>query len=156
MTDFVKLQNIAILQDSVRQWCVDCFGEVTANDAQERNFRFLEEALELVQSCGATAADAHKLVDYVFGRPVGDPPQEVGGTVITLAALCAASNINFLDQGLIELDRIKRPYVMEKIRAKQASKPHKSPLPGKLEDGAPTSSKGFVEVSKLPRRLRRD
>ena len=38
--------------------------------------RFLEEALELVQACGATASEAHQLVDYVYGRPVGEPAQE--------------------------------------------------------------------------------
>lgn len=38
----------------------------------------LEEALELVQSNGCTASEAHQLVDYVFGRPIGDRKEEIG------------------------------------------------------------------------------
>lgn len=122
--------NIEMFQNAIRTWCVDCFGKTTADDATERNWRFLEEALELVQSLGGTADDAHKLVDYVFNREPGDPGQEVGGTMVTLAALCSASNIDIGEASVAELYRITRPEMMEKIRGKHAAKPHKSPLPG--------------------------
>lgn len=117
-------------QDRVGAWCVECFGNTTAADVTERNWRFLEEALELVQSLGGGADDAHKLVDYVFGRDVGDAPQEVGGVMVTLNALTFANGISLNACAEAELSRIERPEMMEKIRAKHARKPHKSPLPG--------------------------
>jgi hypothetical protein len=104
-----------------------CFGAVIAADVQERNHRFLEEALELVQACGATASEAHQLVDYVYGRPVGDKHQEVGGVMVTLAALCLAQGMDMHEAGEAELARIWTK--VEHIRAKQAAKPKHSPLP---------------------------
>ena len=124
------------LQASVQAWCVQCFGETTASDVVERNWRFLEEALELVQSLGGSKEDALKLVDYVYGREAGHPPQEVGGVMITLSALCAARGIDWYTEAMREYLRIMRPEVIEKIRAKHASKPHRSPLPGDYKHAA--------------------
>ncbi len=48
-------------QPNVQPWLLSCFGEQIANDKIERNHRFLEEALELVQvvrSRSGTPADA--------------------------------------------------------------------------------------------------
>ena len=59
-------------QDSVKKWTWECFGEKIATDKLQRNHRFLEEALELVQACDCTREEAHMLVDYVYGRPVGE------------------------------------------------------------------------------------
>jgi len=116
-------------QQDTAKWSLEAFGEMTANDRIERNHRFLEEALELVQSLDCTREEAHQLVDYVFGRPVGDPPQEVGGVMVTVAALCSANKMSLAECAEVELDRIKQPYIMKKIRAKQAAKPKYSPLP---------------------------
>lgn len=116
-------------QDRVAPWMQECFGPVVSADKLERNDRFIEEALELVQSLGYSADRAHALVDYVFGRPSGDPDQEVGGVMVTLAALCLASNLYLADAGERELARINRPEVILKIRAKQAAKPKGSALP---------------------------
>lgn len=81
----------------------------------------------MAQANGCSREDAMALVDYVYGRPVGVPDLEVGGVMVTLAALCSASEINMDEAGDGELkrnwDRI------ETIRAKQAAKPHGSPLP---------------------------
>lgn len=111
-------------------WCAECFGVTTATDRAERNARFLEEALELVQSLGLVREDAHALVDYVFDRPGGEPPQETGGVMVTLAALCGAAGLSMTAEGERELDRISKPEMINRIRAKHASKPHRSPLPG--------------------------
>lgn len=114
-------------QQRVQPWMLACFGEMIAGDREERNHRFLEEALELVQSTGCTASEAHQLVDYVYGRPVGEPAQEVGGVMVTLAALCLANSLDMHADAETELARIWTK--VEAIRAKQAAKPKHSPLP---------------------------
>jgi hypothetical protein len=112
----------------VKPWMLRCFGLEIASDGIERNHRFLEEALELVQACGCTASEAHQLVDYVFDRPVGESSQEAGGVMVTLAALCLANAIDMHAAGEIELARIWGK--IDQIRAKQAAKPKHGPLPG--------------------------
>ena len=114
-------------QDRVSLWLTRCFGSMIANDKDERNHRFIEEALELVQACGATASECHQLVDYVYGRPVGEKYQEVGGVMVTLAALCRAQELSMDGCGEAELDRIW--VEMANIKEKQAAKPKHSPLP---------------------------
>jgi hypothetical protein len=119
--------NTNDFQNRVNDWIVKAFGHATSVDKAERNHRFLEEALELVQALGCTAEDAHMLVDYTFGREVGEPKQEMGGVVLTLSALATANN---LDIGSCSEAELERAYVyIEKIRAKQAAKPDNSPLP---------------------------
>lgn len=115
------------LQPRVQPWLLACFGAEIAADRAERIHRFLEEALELVQACGCSASEAYDLVDYVFCRPVGERAQEVGGVMITLAALCLANGIDMHQAGEAELARIWTK--VEAIRAKQAAKPKHSPLP---------------------------
>lgn len=117
-------------QQRVRPWLIACFGKEVAENVPERNFRFIEEALELVQSLGCTKEEVLELVDYVYSRPVGEPYQEVGGTMVTLAALCLATGLNMTQNGETELARINTPKIIEKIRRKQATKPKHSPLPG--------------------------
>jgi hypothetical protein len=96
----------ASFQTKVRDWCICCFGETISNDKVERNHRFLEESLELVQSLGCTADEAHQLVDYVFNRPVGEVNQELGGVMVTIAALAAANGLDFASAGDTELTRV--------------------------------------------------
>jgi hypothetical protein len=119
--------NTHDFQNRVNNWVVEAFGRPTSLDKTERNHRFLEEALELVQSLGCTAEEAYKLVDYTFGREVGEPKQEMGGVMLTLAALATANN---LDMGSCSEAELERAYTyIVKIRAKQAAKPDNSPLP---------------------------
>lgn len=119
----------ASFQLRVQPWLMECFGAEIAADRIERNHRFFEEAIELIQACGMTASEAHQLVDYTFGRPLGEPSQEVGGVMVTLAALCLANGLDMHVAGETELARISFPDVVTKIRAKQAAKPKHSPLP---------------------------
>jgi hypothetical protein len=130
-------QGPATFQDRVNPWMQACFGDAISKDLIERNHRFLEESLELVQSTGCTSSEAHQLVDYVFGRDVGDPHQEVGGVMVTLAALCLAAKMDMHQCGETELSRIWTK--VDVIRAKQAAKPKHSPLP--IAQPAPTENK---------------
>jgi len=122
------VQHKAPWQDRVHSWMRVCFGELIAANRIERNHRFLEESLELVQACGCTQSEAHQLVDYVFGRPVGEIQQEIGGAMVTLAALCNANLIDMETAGDTELARCWEN--IDRIREKQAQKPKHSPLPG--------------------------
>lgn len=110
-------------QARVRRWAEKCFSSKIADDLVERNYRFFEEATELVQSLDMSREDAHSLVDYVYGRPTGDPQQEAGGSMVTLALLCAANGISMAEEGETELERISSPEVMAKIKKKQQEKP---------------------------------
>jgi len=129
MTDTTReLLTVAkSFQSRVQPWLLACFGEMIAGDREERNHRFLEEALELVQACGCTVDEAHQLVDYVFNRPSGEPFQESGGVSVTHAALCLANNIDMDAAAETELARIWTK--IDAVRAKQAAKPKHSPLP---------------------------
>lgn len=121
-------------QKRVQAWMMECFSMEICRDTVERNHRFLEESLELVQSLGCTRSEAHQLVDYVFGRPAGEPYQETGGVKVTLAALCLAADTDMDAAGETELARVWTK--IEQIRAKQAAKPKHSPLP----ECAPTAA----------------
>lgn len=127
-------------QAGVAAWMLECFGQQIARDKTERNHRFLEEALELVQACGCTDEEAHKLVDYVFGREVGERSQEVGGVMVTLAALCLAQDMDMQACAETELARITKPEVVIRIREKQKRKPSMSPLPGAYPERDPYPS----------------
>ena len=114
-------------QDMTGVWVEKCFGPEAAADVPERNWRFIEEAIELVQSLGMTRNEVFDLVDYVYSRPSGDPAQEVGGTMVTLAALCQTNGLDMLECGILELDRCNKN--IEKIREKHRNKPKNSPRP---------------------------
>ena len=116
-------------QDRVASWMLTCFGPEIAADRLERGDRFLEEALELLQSGAYPRDRILALVDYVYGRPAGEPRQEVGGVMVTLAAYCLAHDLDMHDAAESELTRILQPEIVEKIRAKQAAKPTGSALP---------------------------
>ena len=116
-------------QARVEAWLVACFGEgTTATSTTERNFRFLEEALELVQACGMTKGDVLQLVDYTFDRAPGEGRKEVGDSMLTLAALCFTHGFDMEAECEAVLERAWKN--IEIIRAKQASKLQGTPLPG--------------------------
>lgn len=120
-------------QQRVNDWMQKCFGPDISSDKTERNFRFLEESLELAQANGATKDEALRLVDYVYERERGNVYQEVGGVLVTLAALCNAIGMNLSSAGLAELTRCWSK--IDNIRAKHQSKPSdiRSPLPGAMK-----------------------
>ena len=111
-------------QDLVLVWCLECFGQEITASVPQRNFRFLKEALELVQANGMSLEDVTKVMAYVWARPKGKVPQEVAGTIVTLAALCNAGSIDIASEAMLELYRIQQPEMIARIRAKQAAKPN--------------------------------
>ncbi|MGZ3297707.1 MAG: hypothetical protein ACXU8O_01725, partial [Asticcacaulis sp.] len=109
-------------QARVGKWMLACFGPDITNSKMERCYRFFEEAVELCQSLGMTEDMAKQLVAYTWGRDKGEPGQEAGGVMVTLAALCSAGGLDMVREGETELARIDTPQVMDKIRAKHAAK----------------------------------
>lgn len=123
-----RLDEAVGFQQGVDQWMDSCFGEPIKSDSLERADRFTEESLELAQAIpGFTAERAHALVDYVFNRPIGELRQEVGGTIVCLAALCNTFGISIQEEANRELARIWTK--VDQIRSKQAAKPTGSALP---------------------------
>lgn len=120
-------------QVTVGAWLERCFGPTIAHDRAERTHRFTEEALELAQATGCSKSEVLQLVDYVYGREVGAVSQEVGGVMVTLAALCYARRFSLAEAAYTELHRIHEPSVMERIRLKQAAKPKVGPLPAETQ-----------------------
>ena len=114
-------------QSRVKEWLLACFGLEIATDKVERNHRFIEEAIELVQATGCTKSEVLQLVDYVYGRDIGEVKQEVGGVMVTLAGLCEAQGIQLDECAETELELVWTK--VEKIRAKQKAKPKYGPLP---------------------------
>ncbi len=128
--DLVTTYSAHSFQERVHYWLEAAFGVEASKNKMERVHRFIEEALELAQSLGCTQEEAHQLVDYVFSRPVGEPLQELGGTMTTIAALSAIHEFDMNEAGETELERMWQ--VIEKIRLKQKAKPKYSPLPGNI------------------------
>ncbi|WP_234892227.1 hypothetical protein [Agrobacterium vitis] len=115
------------LQSRVQPWMMACFGPEISADKLERGDRLLEEVFELLQSGDYPRERIRALEDYTWSRPQGEPKQEVGGVMVTLAAYCLAHDLNMHEAGEVELARIWTK--VEKIRAKQAAKPTGSALP---------------------------
>jgi hypothetical protein len=116
-------------QQRLSNWVLHCFGAKIRSDKRERDMRFLEEALELVQARGnVSLKDAVAMVHYVYSRPKGEVAQEVGGVMTCLAALVATeqhpdgTEMDMMEEGEKELTRIWDH--VEKIRQKQKLKPH--------------------------------
>ncbi len=138
-------------QPRVATWMQETFGAEVSADYKERGFRFGEEAIELLQANGTTKEDVLKLVDYVYGRPVGELQQEVGGAMVTLAALCEARGIDLAEAGNTEITRCESPEVRAKIQAKQEAKRARmiaTPLSGDpsaiIKYEGPADEPGFV------------
>lgn len=109
------------LQQLLQGWCATTFGKEHAESRRIRALRFLEEAIELVQAQGLDHHDVAFVSDYVFGRPVGQTPQEVGGVMIALNCLCENLGLSI---DTCERNEASRVLTVdpEKLRAKQALK----------------------------------
>lgn len=109
-------------QAAVQLWLEECFGADARHNPMERAKRFLEEALEAVQSAGITREEALALVDYVFDRPVEpEIAKEFGGVFTTALVFAEAMGLDFYECGRNEFRRCL--HRVDEIRAKQAAKP---------------------------------
>lgn len=132
-------------QAGVAEWLGHCFLPSLYSNMTERGDRLLEEVLELLQAHEYDQSRVATLVAYVFGRPVGEPVQEVGGVMVTLAAYCAVAGLDMQAAGDAELARINLPEVMAKLRAKQEAKNalhFDTPLPGDAAAAAQAADTG--------------
>lgn len=114
-------------QQRVQPWMMACFGPEISSDRIERGDRLIEEVLELLQSGNYPRERVAALCDYVYSREAGEPAQEAGGVMVTLAAYCLAHDLDMHDAAEVELARVWTK--IDKIRAKQAAKPTGSALP---------------------------
>ena len=114
--------DISDLQLRVQRWVYSTLGHESLHNGKERALRLSEEALELAQALEVPAETLHKLVDYVYSRPVGEVAQELGGCAVTLLAASTAAGVNLAEALTTELDRIETPEVRERVRLRQAEK----------------------------------
>lgn len=92
--------------DFLYKFGVEAFGEAQMTSVPHRAIRFLEEAIELYQACGADQDMAHKLVDYVYSRPRGDIFKELGGVGVTLLILALVCGRDADNAEEYELNRL--------------------------------------------------
>lgn len=107
-------------QERLWEWFLhtfqDHFPELIRNH-RERNHRFLEEALELVQACGMDKQEIMALVHEVYNRPKGEIFKEAGGVLTTLTILCSDHEIDVNEAAEAELARNYQ--IIDKLRQKQ-------------------------------------
>jgi NTP pyrophosphatase (non-canonical NTP hydrolase) len=118
----VKYPNCSF-QQRVWEWFKSCFGPAGLKDHAQRDFRFFEEATELIQARGNMSEDeAIAMVRSVYAKEPGKVHQEVGGVATTFAMLCNSADIDLDQAGDTELLRVWGK--QDEIRAKQALKLH--------------------------------
>lgn len=110
--------DTAYLQTQIKTWVVTRLGP-KAMRVHERGMRSYEENTELFQALKGTREEAHRIVDHVFDKPVGDPLQELGGCGLTLLACAEALDFDLGVAIQAELDRIFL-LPIEKFQKRQA------------------------------------
>jgi hypothetical protein len=104
--EFLSLIDRDLRQHRVFVWAANAFGEGHARSIPQRGIRLAEEAIEAAQAAGCERAMLHKLVDYIFDRPVGNLGQEIGGVGLTLLALAEAADESADAREASELERV--------------------------------------------------
>lgn len=109
-------------QNVIARWVFQNLGGFALINQKERGLRVAEEAIELAQALTVSADDLHRLVDYVYARPVGDAGQEIAGTMVTLYAAAACIGVDADRAFDAEVTRIHTPDIIEKVRRRQNEK----------------------------------
>lgn len=92
------------IQFWIADWVERAFG--TNRNMHERAMRLGEETNEAMQACSVSREEAHRLVDRVYDRPVGEIGQELGGVMVTVLGLAEACNISAYQALMDEVNRI--------------------------------------------------
>lgn len=93
-------------QKVVADWCAASFGVGAASSLPQRAVRLLEEVIEAFQAAGGDPAMAHKLIDFVFARPVGDLNKEIGAVGLVLLSLANAAGVSADAEEASEVGRV--------------------------------------------------
>ena len=127
-TDRAQVMKLGDMQGSYSYlvhritWFIKQAWPDTLVDPKIRAYRALEELLELCQVLEITPDKCVELVQYVYGRPVGELDQELGGVAFTTTALFSSLNKNFITAGYEAVDEAHGR--IDQIRAKSKVKPH--------------------------------
>jgi len=87
-------------------WACRSFGNDHVYNFPVRALRCAEEAIELAQAYDLPKEKMLELVEVVYGRPPGDPKQELGGVAMTATVLAAAHGHDLEAFLEIELRRV--------------------------------------------------
>lgn len=109
-------------QERVAVWLDQVFDAEERANTKERSLRVVEEAIELAQACGADEATVHRLVEYIFERPVGEPAKELAGVMVTVYAAAESLGESADARFDEEMHRIWRPEVRDRVRRRQVEK----------------------------------
>jgi NTP pyrophosphatase (non-canonical NTP hydrolase) len=93
-------------QQIVSGWCALSFGVGAASSVPQRAIRLLEEVIEAYQAAGGDPAMAHKLIDFVFARPVGELNKEIGAVGLVLLSLANAADVSADEEEAREVARV--------------------------------------------------
>lgn len=120
-SDLPDVDRTQGFQRRTAAWVTGTFGQVHQDDLRERCDRVIEEVLELMQALDYPPQAVESALRYVYGRDKGEARQEVGGVMVTMAALCDAVDIDMYASGEVELNRVET--VPHLVKAKQERKP---------------------------------
>lgn len=127
-----KIQTLNQLQVETDKWLAEVLGAERAKDVRERNYRFGEEAIELMHAAGMSFPDLVKLAIYVFNKPkwVVNPAEEAGDTLHGLVGLITALGEDLDKVVAKSLEKLVSRIEATKIKA---GKWTGGPLPGDVD-----------------------
>lgn len=88
------ITKIAERQKRVAAERAKVFGPLDGRDIGNAVMRVVEEAVETAQALGLDRADVLVLVAHVYGKPAGDPANELGQTRLATMGLAAALHVD--------------------------------------------------------------
>jgi hypothetical protein len=79
---------MSALSRIAHDWAVRSFGKDHVSNLPVRSLRTVEESIELCQAFGVPKETVAQCVEMVYGKPRGEPMQEIGGVLMTIQVLC--------------------------------------------------------------------